>query len=138
MDHMGCRREVEPRTPCFDREHEERDTVVLLELADQIFALFDLCLAMQDEAGPPEYRAQERRQRRRCLLELGEDEGLLLSGCKDLRDVAQTRELAAVLLCPGAVAEPLRWMIADLLQPHQGGQDNAPSPHPIRRFDLLG
>ena len=28
-------------------------------------------------------------------------------------------------------------MIADLLQPHEGGQDNAPSPHSIRSFDLL-
>jgi hypothetical protein len=29
-------------------------------------------------------------------------------------------------------------MIADLLQPHQGGQDDAPSPHSIRNFDLVG
>ncbi len=112
--------------------------LVLLELADQIFALFDLRFPMQDEAGPPEDRAEEGRQRRRRLLELSEDKRLLLPGGKDLRDIAQTRELAAVLLRPGTVAESLRWMIADLLQPHQGGQDDAPSPHSIRSFDLVG
>src|SRR5215218_5938598 len=137
MDHMRRRREVQPRTARFDREHEERDTLVLLELANQIFALLDLCLAMQDEAGPPEDRAEECRQRRRCLPELSEDEGFLLPSGNDFRDVAQTRELAAVLLRPSPIAEPLRWMIADLLQPHEGGQDNTPSPDPIRRFDLI-
>src|SRR4051794_18984129 len=121
MDHMGCRCEVEPRATCFDREHEERDTLVLLEPSHQIFALLDLRLAMEDEAGPAEHRAEECRQRRSCLLELGEDEGFLLPGGNDLRDVAQTRELAAVLLRPSPIAEPLRWMIADLLQPHESG-----------------
>ena len=56
----------------------------------------------------------------------------------DLRDVAQTRELAAVLLSPRAVAEPLRWMVADLLQPHEKGQDDAPALHSIDVFELAG
>src|SRR5215210_2933125 len=101
--------------------------LVLLEPSHQIFALLDLRLAMVDEAGPPEYRAEECRQRRSCLPELSEDEGFLLPGGNDLRNVAQTRELAAVLLRPSPIAGPLRWMIADLLQPHEGGQNNTPS-----------
>ena len=130
--------EIEPGAAGFDREHEERDAFVLLELAHQILALPDLRLAVQDEAGPPEHRAQERRQRRGRLLELGEDERLLLPGGDHLGDVAQTRELAAVLLGPGAVAEPLRGMVADLLQPHEEGEHDAPALHSVDVFELAG
>jgi hypothetical protein len=65
-------------------------------------------------------------------------ERLLLSGADHLRDVAQSRELAAVLLGPGAVAEPLRGMVADLLQPHEESEDDAPAFHSIDVFELAG
>src|ERR1019366_2081736 len=89
MDDMGGRGEIEPGAPGFEREHEERDVLILLEPTDQILALLDFCLAMQDEAGPPEHGAQERQQWRRRLPKLGEDKRLLLPGGDHLRDVAQ-------------------------------------------------
>src|SRR5258706_8525062 len=95
-DVRGCG-EIEPGAASFEREHEERHVFVLLELAHKFLALLDLRLTVQDKAGPPEYRAKERRQRRRCLLELAEDQRLLLPGRNHLHDVAQTREFAAVL-----------------------------------------
>jgi hypothetical protein len=33
MDDMGGRGEIEPGAPGFEREHEERDVLILLELA---------------------------------------------------------------------------------------------------------
>ena len=138
MDDMGGGGEVEAGAAGFDGEHEERDAFILLELTHQILALPDFSLAVQDETGPTEHRGQERRQRRGHLLELGEDERLLLPGADHLRDVAQSRELAAVLLGPGAVAEPLRGMVADLLQPHEESEDDAPAFHSIDVFELAG
>ena len=55
-----------------------------------------------------------------------------------LGDVAQTRELAAVLLRPRAVAEPLRGMVADLLEPHEQGQHDALALDAIGIFELAG
>src|SRR4029077_18279049 len=88
MDDMGAPGRVCPAPARLERKHEERDILVLLELAHQVLALLDLGLAMQDEAGPAEHRAEERREWRRRLPELGEDQGLLLA-CRDfLGDVA--------------------------------------------------
>ena len=138
MDDMRGGGEVEPGAAGLEREHEERDAFVLLELAHQILALLHLGLAVQDEAGPAEHGAEERRQRRGHLPELGEDEHLLLPGGDHLGDLAQPRELAAVLLGPGAVAEPLRGMVADLLEPHQEGEHDAPALDAVGVVELVG
>jgi len=61
-----------------------------------------------------------------------------LSGGNHLRDIAQARELAAVLLGPCAVTEPLRGMVADLLQPHEERQHDAPALHSIDVFEMVG
>src|SRR6266545_6909786 len=138
MDDMRGGGEIEPCPAGLDREHKERDALVLLKLAHQILALLDLGLAVQNKAGAPEHGAEECRQRRGRLLKLGEDERLLLPGAKHLRDVAQARELAAILLGPCAVAEPLRGVIADLLQPHEEGEHDAPALDSIDAFELVG
>ena len=52
--------------------------------------------------------------------------------------LAQARELAAVLLRPGAVAEPLRGMVADLLQAHEQGEHDAPALDAVGVLELLG
>ena len=129
---------LSPAPPALTESTKNGTSLVLLKLAHQFLALLDLRLAMQHEAGPPEHGAQERRQWRRRLLELGEDKRLLLPGGDHLRDVAQTCELAAVLLGPRTVAEPLRGMVADLLQPHEKGQHDASALHPIDLFELAG
>ena len=74
----------------------------------QLLALLHRRLAVQHQARPAEHRPEERRERRGHLAELGEDQHLLLPRGDHLGDLAQPRELAAVLLGPGAVAQPLR------------------------------
>ena len=69
-----------------------------------------------------------RGQGSRDLAELGEDEHLLLPGGDDLSDLTQPAELAAVRLRPARVAQPLRGMIADLLEAHQEGEDEPLAP----------
>ena len=59
-----------------------------------------------------------------------------MSGGNHLRDIAQARELAAVLLSPSVVAEPLRGMITDLFQPHEKGEDCASPLYSIDVFEL--
>ena len=127
-----------PGAAGLERQHEERDVLVLLEAAHQVLALLHLGLAVQDEAGPAENRAEERRQRRRRLAELGEDQHLLLPRGDHLGDLAQPGQLAAVLLGPGAVAQPLRGMVADLLEAHQNREHDAPALDALGVFELLG
>jgi hypothetical protein len=67
---------------------------------------------------------------------LGENERLLLASADHFRNVAQTRELAAVLLGPGGVAEPLGWMVKDLLQPHEQGEHDASALDSVDVFEL--
>src|ERR1700678_1270255 len=131
MDDMRGSGEIEPGAACLEGEHEKWDVFVLLELANKLLALPDLRLAVQDDAGPPKHGTQERRQRRRRLPELGKDQRLLLPGGDHFRDIPQTRQLAAVLLGPCTVAEPLGWMVADLLEPHEKGEDHASALHAI-------
>jgi len=45
------------------------------------------------------------------------------------RDVAQTLQLAAIRFAPGAIAQPVRRMIADLLKAQQERQDDAAPLH---------
>src|SRR5260370_34049782 len=84
---------------------------------------------MQNETWPPEYRTEKGRERRRCLAKLGEDQRFLLPSGNDFCDVAQAAELAAVLLTPCTVAEPLRRMVADLLESHQERQNHTSALH---------
>ena len=94
---------------------------------DQILALLHRGLAVQHQAGAAEHGAEERGERRGHLAELGEDQHLLLPGGDHLGDLAQARELAAVGFGPGAVAQPLRGMVADLLEAHEEGQHEPPA-----------
>ena len=84
----------------------------------QVFALLHLGLSVEGKARASKNRLQEGREGRDDLAELGEDQHLLLAGGDDFGDIAQARPLAAVLLAPRAVAQPLRWMIAYLLESH--------------------
>ena len=121
------RGEVEAGAAGFQGQHEEGHRLVFLKLAHQCRALLDRCLAVQDEPGATEDLAEKRRQRRGDLAELGEHQHLLLLGRDDLGDLAQPRQLAAVGLRPATIAEPLRRMIADLLEAHQGREHEAPA-----------
>src|SRR5262249_20714287 len=125
MHDMGGGGKIESGAACLDRQHEKGNALVLLELAYEILALLDFGLAGEDDARPPEHGAEECCERCGRLLELSEDQRLLLARGHDLRDVAKARELAAVLLGPGAVAEPLRGMVANLLEAHEEGQHDA-------------
>ena len=115
VHHVRGGREVEPRAAGLERQHEERHRLVFLEALDQLLALLHLGPAMQHQPGTAEHPAQERRERRGHLAELGEDERLFLPGRDHLQQLAQARPLAAVVLGPGAVAQPLRRVVADLL-----------------------
>src|SRR5262249_15747868 len=130
--------EIESRAACFDGEHEERDAFVLLKPTYQILALPDLGLAVPDEGGAPEHGIQECGEWCGRLLELREDERLLLPSSQHFYDIAQARELAAVLLSPCAIAKPLRGMVADLLQPNEEREDNASAFDAVDVFQLVG
>ena len=81
--------------------------------------------------------AQKRRQRRRGFLELGEHQHLLLPRGHGLGDLTQARKLAAGLGRPGAVAQPLRGMVADLLQSHQEREHQALALHALGLLQRL-
>src|ERR1700693_5985843 len=92
---------------------------------------------MQNQPFPPEYVAEELGNRLGRLAELREHQHLLLLGGDHLRELAQAREFTAIGFGPGTVAEPLRWMIADLLEAHQERQYDAFAPHALRPIERL-
>src|SRR5439155_12839750 len=59
-------------------------------------------------------------------------ERLLLLGGDRLRDLAQAKELPAPVLLPAAVAEVVRRVVADLLQPEQVREDDPTAPGFVR------
>src|ERR1700687_1847560 len=92
---------------------------------------------MQDYPCPPEYLPEKRGNRLGRLAELGEHEHLLLLGSDHFRELAQAREFPALGFDPRTVAEPLRWMMADLLEAHQERQYDAFAPHGLRPIEGL-
>ena len=93
--------------------------------------LADRRLAVENKAGTPERRAEQPFQRRDDLLELGEHQQLFLTAGDGLGDFAQARKFAAVVFVIGAVAQPLRGMIANLLEAHEQGQHQPPPRDPV-------
>ena len=79
-------------------------------------------------------RREQPLQGRNDLLELGEHEKLFLAACDGLADFPQALKFAAVVFVIGAVAQPLRRVIANLLQAHQRGQHQPPSRNPVTRL----
>src|SRR5207249_5080037 len=76
-------------------------------------------------AGTAEETAEKPGQRLGRLAELGEHEHLFVLPRHWLDDLAQTRQFAAPGLVPRALAQPVRGMVADLLEPHQVGEHEA-------------
>jgi hypothetical protein len=74
---------------------------------------------MESKAWTPECRCEQPPQGRNDLLELGEHEKLILAARNGLADFSQALEFAAVVFVIGAVTQPLRRMIANLLEAHQ-------------------
>src|SRR5207247_4342514 len=138
VDDVRRRGQVQPRPAGLQRQHEKWHAVVLLESLDQGLPLPDGDFAVQDQTGPAKYRFQKRRQRAGHFAKLREDERLLLPGSDDLGKLAQARELAAIGFVPGAVAQPMRRMIADLLEPHQKRQNDAAALNSFTAIELLG
>src|SRR5262249_35213984 len=124
MDDVARRREVEPDAARLQRQDEERHPRVVLEPIAQLLAPAQLRVAVEDQPRAAEGGGEERRQRLGHLAELREHERLLLLGGDDLGDLAQALELAARLGVERAVAEPVRRMVADLLQAHEEREDH--------------
>jgi hypothetical protein len=82
-------------------------------------------LPWSTRAPTTEEAGQEGGQRLGGLAELREHQDLLLLRRHRLDDLSQSRKLAASRLVPGALARPVRGVVADLLEPHQIGEDQA-------------
>ncbi len=135
VDHLGGRRQVEAGAAGAERQHEEGDRLVGLEALDERHALLHRGLAVEHEAGPPEDPAEVPRQGLGHLAELGEHQHLLLAQRELLAQLGQAGELAALLGREAPVAEPLRGMVADLLEPQQGGEDRAAPLDAVHRAE---
>ena len=108
VDNVRGRRQVEPGAAGLERKDKEWAALILLKGPDQILSLSDLRLSMQHETRSSEHAAEKGGKRPRRLPKLREDQRLLLSSGNDFCNIAQAAELAAILLIPGAVAQPLR------------------------------
>src|SRR5208283_4077646 len=104
--------QIEARPAGLERQDEERDGLVFLELFDELLAFADGGFAMQDQSRAREFRSEQSLQRRDDLLELGEDQELFLAAGDGLGDLHEATKFAAAFGVIRAVAEPLRWVIA--------------------------
>src|SRR3989442_1444174 len=59
------------------------------------------------------------------LAELGEDEHFFLLRGNDFGDIAEAPPFSAVVFAPTTVSQPLRGVVANLLEPHQERQYQA-------------
>ncbi len=124
---MGGGGQVEARATGFEGEHHERRFVTLLERPDDPGALPDGSTAVQHESRPAEGLFEEAGQWPGHFAKLREHDQLVLARRDRLAQLSETHELAAVAGLVLAVSEPLRGMIADLLEAHQEGQHDAAS-----------
>src|SRR3954454_16167096 len=92
---------------------------------------------MQNQTRAAEHRSKISRQRLGDFPELSKDQYLLLFFCHYLGNLPQASPLAAVLFPPGTIGQPLRGVIADLLEAHQEGQDQSASLDTGRGLDLF-
>ena len=138
VDHVRRRRQVQPGPAGFQRQHEEGRAVFALESVDVLLPLRDARPPVEHQPGPTEQRGEEPGQRLGDLAELRENEHLLLPGRDLLGDLRQPAKLAAPVGRVVVRAGHLRGMIADLLQPHELGQNDAPALDPVRGLQLLG
>src|SRR3984957_5904139 len=137
MHHMRGGGEIETGASRFQRENEEWNQLVILEAPYQLLALRYRRAAVQNQPFPPKYVPEKRSNRLSRLAELREHEHLLLLGCDHLRELAQAGEFPALGFDPRRIAEPLRWMIADLLEAHQERQYDAFAAHALRSIKRL-
>ena len=138
VDHVRSRRQVQPGAARFQRQHEERRAVFPLKLVDELLPLLDARPPVEHQPGSTEKRGEEPGQRVGDLAELRENEDLLLPGRDLLGDLRQPAKLAAPVGRVVVRAGHLGGMIANLLQPHQLGQDDPPPLDSITRLQLLG
>jgi len=138
MDHMRCRGEVEPGTAGLEREHEERDQLVVLKMLDQVASPGHRRATVQCESVTAKYRSQKRSQWFDRFAKLGEHEQLFLSRGDHLHQLAQAGKLATRIGIPGTITQPLRRVIADLLEAHQERQHHAFSPNALRILERAG
>ena len=130
--------EVEPRAAGLEGKDEEGRPIFALKTFNEPPTLCDWSSTVQHQAGPPEDACQKLGERAGDLAKLCEDQGFLLPLGKLFAKSRQALKLAAVLGVVIAGARDLGRMVADLLQPHELGQ-NKPAPrHAVGGFELLG
>ena len=140
VDDMAGGRQVQPGAACLERQDEEGRAVVALERFHQLPPLPYGGASVEHEPGTAEHALKMLRQRRRDLAKLREYQRLLLPLGQFLAQRGQPLELAASLRIVTAVPQPLRGMIADLLQARQMSEDD-PTPldslHPLELLRQL-
>ena len=126
VDDVRGRRQVQPRAARLEREDEERGPCLVLERVDQRLALLDRHRPVQHEP----FAAEDARRGRRASGAVISRNWVKTStfscrGGDRLADLAQARELAARVRGPDAVAQPVRRVVADLLEPQERREDGS-------------
>ena len=126
VDHVRGRRQVQPRAARLERQDEERRPVLALERLDQLAPLgrrpSPPCSTRPGRPKTPSRNsASGSAISRNCV----KTSAFSCRSASSSHSSAQALELAAVLRVVVAVAEPLRRVVADLLEAHQVGQHHA-------------
>ena len=107
----------------FEGEHEERGAVFLLKGVDVFFALRDGGAAVEAEAGTFKYVGEEESERVDDFFELGKNQDFFLAGGDFFAELAEAFEFSAGGRFVFVISCRLAGVVADLLEPHEGGED---------------
>ena len=119
--------QVEAGAPGFEGEHKKWRSIVSLKIGDEGGPFFDWGATVQDEAGPAEDAVEVGGEGASHFLELGENQRLFLAAGYFFRQFAEACEFPAVVRIKGVIAQPLAWVIADLFEAHEEGEDQSAS-----------
>ena len=134
VHHSRCRGEVQARAARLQRHEQQRRGGALLELGHHAVATLTCDAAVQEghvaaQAVVAEAFAEVPLQQQAHLAELGEHERLLAGVEQVVDELVEPGELARPTGQRRAVAQRVRGVVADLLQPRERGKHQSPSAH---------
>ena len=126
MHDVGRRGQGQAGAAGLQRQDEERHGLVLLERLHQGLAVFHRGLAVQHQTRATENLSEETRPAGPVISRNWVKTSIFSCRAATTSAISRRRRpFAAVFLRPDIVVQPLRGMIADLLQPHQHRQHDA-------------
>ena len=130
VDHLARRREVQSGASRLERHEQQRWPETRLKLGNDSITRRLRRRAAEERHRPAESLGDMAPQERAHLDELGEHERSFVDVDQLVDQLVEAGEFSRPAVQPGAVAESVGRMVADLLELGEGGKDDRSASHP--------